>query len=63
MCTGTPNMDMPEPAKPVIPVTPKEKPKTLKNRRAAGETDDGQLRRQGISGLLIPRSVGAGTGQ
>lgn len=64
MCSGSPNFEMPEAPKPVIPVTPKDKPKTLSNRRAAGENEDGSLRRQGISGLLIPMmKAGAGVGK
>ena len=63
MCGGTPDFQMPEAPKPVIPVTPKDKPKNLKNRRAAGETEEGGMRRRGVAGLLIPlNSAGVGHG-
>lgn len=58
MCVGgSYDIDPPDIQRPVIPVTPKEKPKTLSNPRASGE-EDGKLRRKGVQGLLIPMNRG-----
>lgn len=59
MCVGdTPEIEMPQIARPVRPVIPVETAKVLENERAAGVVGS-RRRRRGAAGLTIPMTTGA----